>query len=47
MNQNTLEVKNERVFNVDTTKQCATDFSADFAFNKATNGQMDIKHEQQ
>ena len=43
-NPNTQEVKLERFFNVDQTKQCAI-FWATFAFDKATNGQTDIKHE--
>ena len=34
------------LFNTDKTKQCAT-FPAYVAFNKATNGQTDIKHERE
>ena len=44
-NQNTQEVKNERFFKYRQHKN-KVGISAYVAFNKATNGQTDIKHEQ-
>ena len=45
-NQNTQEVENERCF-LTSTRQNNVQISAYVAFNKATNGQTDIKHEKE
>ena len=44
INQNIEKVKNERVFYYGLDKTMCK-LSANFAFDKATNGQTDIKHE--